>query len=126
MLTGESIPVDVAPGSSVIGAAMNNNGRIIVRATRIGSDTELARITAMVVEAQSSKAPIQRLADRISAVFVPVVTLVALGTFFLWYYYLDAVINGGDGRSLSTSISCLLYTSPSPRDRTRSRMPSSA
>ncbi len=84
---------------------MNNNGRIIVRATRIGSDTELARITAMVVEAQSSKAPIQRLADRISAVFVPVVTLVAIGTFFLWYYYLDAVINGGDGRSLSTSIS---------------------
>ena len=94
MLTGESIPVDVAPGSSVIGAAMNNNGRIIVRATRIGSDTELARITAMVVEAQSSKAPIQRLADRISAIFVPVVTLVAIGTFFLWYYYLDAVING--------------------------------
>jgi P-type Cu+ transporter len=105
MLTGESAPVDVAPGSSVIGASMNNNGRIIVRATRIGSDTELARITAMVVEAQSTKAPIQRLADRISAVFVPVVTLVAIGTFFLWYYYLDAALNGGDGRSLSTSIS---------------------
>jgi len=105
MLTGESMPIDVAPGSAVIGASMNNNGRIIVRATRIGSDTELARITAMVVEAQSTKAPIQRLADRISAVFVPVVTLVAIGTFFLWYYYLDAALNGGDGRSLSTSIS---------------------
>jgi Cu+-exporting ATPase len=105
MLTGESMPVDVSPGSAVIGASMNNNGRIIVRATRIGSDTELARITAMVVEAQSAKAPIQRLADRISAIFVPVVTLIAIGTFFLWYYYLDAALNGGDERSLSTSIS---------------------
>lgn len=105
MLTGESVPVEVTPGSAVIGASMNNNGRLIVRASRIGSDTELARITAMVVEAQSAKAPIQRLADRISAVFVPVVTLIAIGTFFLWYYYLDAALNGGDGRSLSTSIS---------------------
>jgi Cu+-exporting ATPase len=105
MLTGESVPIDVSPGSHVIGASMNNNGRIIVKATRIGSDTELARITAMVVEAQSAKAPIQRLADRISAVFVPIVTLVSIGTFFLWYYYLDAAINGGEGRSLSTSIS---------------------
>ena len=105
MLTGESVPMDVSPGSHVIGASMNNNGRIIVKATRIGSDTELARITAMVVEAQSAKAPIQRLADRISAVFVPIVTLVSIGTFFLWYYYLDAAINGGEGRSLSTSIS---------------------
>jgi P-type Cu+ transporter len=90
MLTGESVPIDVSPGSHVIGASMNNNGRIIVKATRIGSDTELARITAMVVEAQSAKAPIQRLADRISAVFVPIVTLVSIGTFFLWYYYLDS------------------------------------
>ena len=105
MLTGESVPMDVSPGSHVIGASMNNNGRIIVKATRIGSDTELARITAMVVEAQSAKAPIQRLADRISAVFVPIVTLVSIGTFFLWYYSLDAAINGGEGRSLSTSIS---------------------
>ena len=105
MLTGESVPVDVSPGSRVIGASMNNNGRIIVKATRVGSDTELARITAMVVEAQSAKAPIQRLADRISAVFVPIVTLVSIGTFFLWYYYLDSALNGGDGRSLSTSIS---------------------
>jgi Cu+-exporting ATPase len=105
MLTGESVPIDVSPGSHVIGASMNNNGRIIVKANRIGSDTELARITAMVVEAQSAKAPIQRLADRISAVFVPIVTLVSIGTFFLWYYFLDAAMNGGEGRSLSTSIS---------------------
>jgi Cu+-exporting ATPase len=86
MMTGESTPVEVGPGSRVIGAAINNNGRIIVRATRIGSDTELARITAMVVQAQGNKAPIQRLADRIAAIFVPVVTTLAIGTFFAWYY----------------------------------------
>jgi Cu+-exporting ATPase len=86
MMTGESTPVEVGPGSRVIGAAINNNGRIIVRATRIGSDTELARITAMVVRAQGNKAPIQRLADRIAAIFVPVVTTLAIGTFFAWYY----------------------------------------
>lgn len=86
MMTGESTPVEVGPGSRVIGASLNNNGRIIVRATRIGSDTELARITAMVVQAQGNKAPIQRLADRIAAIFVPAVTTLAIGTFFAWYY----------------------------------------
>jgi Cu+-exporting ATPase len=100
MMTGESTPVDVGPGSRVIGASLNNNGRIIVRATRIGSDTELARITAMVVQAQGNKAPIQRLADRIAAVFVPVVTALAVGTFFAWYY----LGNGGAGSSLAESI----------------------
>ena len=86
MLTGESKPVDVRPGSHVIGASVNHNGRLIVRATRIGSDTELARITAMVISAQGTKAPIQRLADKISAVFVPVVTVIAIGTFAGWFY----------------------------------------
>jgi Cu+-exporting ATPase len=86
MLTGESKPVDVGPGSLVIGASVNHNGRLIVRATRVGSDTELARITAMVISAQGTKAPIQRLADRISAVFVPIVTVIAIGTFAGWYY----------------------------------------
>lgn len=85
MLTGETKPVDVRPGSSVIGASVNHNGRLIVRATRVGSDTELARITAMVISAQGTKAPIQRLADRISAVFVPAVTVLAIGTFAGWY-----------------------------------------
>ena len=99
-MTGESNPVEVGPGSRVIGASLNNNGRIIVRATRIGSDTELARITAMVVQAQGNKAPIQRLADRISAIFVPVVTTLAIGTFFAWYY----LGNGGAGSSLAESI----------------------
>jgi len=85
MLTGETKPVDVRPGSQVIGAAVNHNGRLIVRATRVGSDTELARITAMVISAQGTKAPIQRLADRISAVFVPIVTAGAIATFAVWY-----------------------------------------
>jgi len=100
MMTGESTPVEVGPGSRVIGAAINNNGRIIVRATRIGSDTELARITAMVVQAQGNKAPIQRLADRISAIFVPIVTVLAIATFFAWYY----LGNSGEGSSLANSI----------------------
>ena len=78
MLTGETKPVDVRPGSMVIGASVNHNGRLIVRATRVGSDTELARITSMVISAQGTKAPIQRLADRISAVFVPIVTVLAM------------------------------------------------
>ena len=86
MLTGETKPVDVRPGSQVIGASVNHNGRLIVRATRVGSDTELARIAAMVISAQGTKAPIQRLADRISAVFVPVVTVISIGTFAGWYY----------------------------------------
>ncbi|MEY4347296.1 MAG: hypothetical protein RJA68_799 [Actinomycetota bacterium] len=96
MLTGESKPVDVGPGSQVIGASVNHNGRLIVRATRVGSDTELARITAMVISAQGTKAPIQRLADRISAVFVPIVTVLAIGVFVGWYY---------SGYSLTQSIS---------------------
>ena len=86
MLTGETKPVDVRPGSAVIGASINHNGRLIVRATRVGSDTELARITAMVISAQGTKALIQRLADRISAVFVPIVTVLAIGTFAGWYF----------------------------------------
>lgn len=84
LLTGESIPIDVSPGSGVIGSSLNRNGYLIIRATRIGADTELARITAMVVNAQSGKAPIQRLADRIAAIFVPVVTVISVATFFGW------------------------------------------
>ena len=96
MLTGETKPIEVRPGSQVIGASVNHNGRLIVRATRVGSDTELARITAMVISAQGTKAPIQRLADKISSVFVPIVTLIAIGTFVSWYY---------SGYSLTASIS---------------------
>ena len=100
MITGESTPVEVSPGSRVIGASLNNNGRIIVRATRIGSDTEFARITAMVVQAQGVKAPIQRVADRIASIFVPVVTALAIATFFAWHY----LGNDGAGYSVAQSI----------------------
>jgi Cu+-exporting ATPase len=100
MITGESTPVEVSPGSRVIGASLNNNGRIIVRATRVGSDTEFARITAMVVQAQGVKAPIQRIADRISSIFVPVVTTMSIATFFAWYY----LGNDGAGHSVAQSI----------------------
>ena len=100
MITGESTPVEISPGSRVIGASLNNNGRIIVRATRIGSDTELARISSMVVQAQGAKAPIQRVADRIASVFVPIVTTLAIATFFSWYY----LGNAGAGHSVAQSI----------------------
>lgn len=108
MITGESTPVDVAPGSIVIGSAMNNNGRIIVRATRVGSDTELARITSMVVSAQGSKTPIQTKADRIAAFFVPFVTVLALLTFEGWYLFGDKSLT----YSISTAISVLVIACP--------------
>ncbi|WP_405616230.1 heavy metal translocating P-type ATPase [Streptomyces sp. NBC_01511] len=84
MLTGESVPVEVGPGDSVTGATLNAGGRLVVEATRIGSDTQLARMARMVEDAQNGKAAAQRLADRISAVFVPVVIALALGTLGFW------------------------------------------
>ena len=107
MLTGETKPVDVRPGSAVIGASINHNGRLIVRATRVGSDTELARITAMVISAQGTKAPIQRLADRISAVFVPIVTVLAIGTFAGWYFTGSTLT-----KSISIAITVLVIACP--------------
>jgi Cu+-exporting ATPase len=84
MLTGESVPVEVAPGSDVAGATVNAGGRLVVRATRVGADTALAQIGRLVTEAQSGKAPVQRLADRISGIFVPVVIAIAVGTLGFW------------------------------------------
>ncbi|MEW2081045.1 heavy metal translocating P-type ATPase [Streptomyces sp. NPDC005283] len=84
LLTGESVPVEVEPGSQVTGATLNSHGRLTVRATRIGADTKLAQIAALVERAQTGKAEVQRLADRISAVFVPVVIALAAGTFAVW------------------------------------------
>ncbi|WP_129309082.1 heavy metal translocating P-type ATPase [Streptomyces sp. L2] len=84
MLTGESVPVDVGPGAKVTGATVNAGGRLVVEATRVGADTQLARMARLVEDAQNGKAEVQRLADRISAVFVPVVILIALGTFGVW------------------------------------------
>jgi Cu+-exporting ATPase len=84
LLTGESLPVEVKPGSEVIAGAINQNGRLIIEAKRVGSDTELSRITKMVLAAQAEKAPIQRVADRISGVFVPIVVLIAIATLSTW------------------------------------------
>lgn len=84
MLTGESVPEEVGPGDEVTGATVNANGRLVSRATHVGSDTQLAHIARMVEEAQSQKAPVQRLVDRISAVFVPVVIALSLLTLFGW------------------------------------------
>ncbi|MFI2423416.1 heavy metal translocating P-type ATPase [Streptomyces sp. NPDC018955] len=84
MLTGESVPVDVTAGDTVTGATVNAGGRLVVEATRIGADTRLARMARLVEEAQNGKARVQRLADRISGVFVPVVLLIAVGTFGVW------------------------------------------
>lgn len=84
MLTGESVPVDVGTGDAVTGATVNAGGRLVVEATRVGADTQLARMAKLVEDAQNGKAEVQRLADRISAVFVPVVMLIALATFGVW------------------------------------------
>ena len=84
LLTGESVPVEVGPGDSVVGATVNASGRIVVRATRVGADTQLAQMARMVTEAQMGKAPIQRLADRVSAIFVPVVIILAVATLGFW------------------------------------------
>ena len=108
LITGESKPVEITPGMLVIGSALNNNGRIIVRATRIGSDTELARITSMVVTAQGAKAPIQALADTIASFFVPIVTVLAIATFEGWYYFGDKSLT----YSISTAITVLVIACP--------------
>jgi Cu+-exporting ATPase len=84
LVTGEPVPVEVGPGSPVTGATVNAGGRLLVEATRVGSDTKLAQIARLVADAQAGKAPVQRLADRIAAVFVPFVILLALATLGAW------------------------------------------
>jgi Cu+-exporting ATPase len=85
LLTGESLPIDVRVGSEVIAGSINTSGRLIIEARRVGNDTELSRITKMVLTAQGEKAPIQKLADRISNVFVPIVILLSIATFTTWF-----------------------------------------
>jgi Cu+-exporting ATPase len=108
LITGESLPVEIKPGDKVIGSALNNNGRIIVRATRVGSDTEMARITSMVVTAQASKSPIQESADRIAAFFVPAVTTLSIATFLFWYYSQGKTLTV----AISTAITVLVIACP--------------
>ncbi len=109
MLTGESVPVDKEVGDPVTGATVNKFGSLKFEATQVGRDTVLAQIIRMVQEAQGSKAPIQRLADVVAGYFVPVVVLIALGTFALWYWGLDA---GNFSKALINSIAVLVIACP--------------
>lgn len=90
MLTGESVPVDVTPGDDVVGASINGRGRIVVFVTKTGGNTRLGEIVRLLQSAQASKAPVQRLADRISSIFVPIVLAIAAGTFLAWTFIADA------------------------------------
>jgi Cu+-exporting ATPase len=107
MLTGESVPVDVAPGHEVAGATVNTSGRLVVRAERVGSDTVLAQIARLVAEAQAGKAPIQRLADRVSAVFVPIVIGLSLATLAGWL-----VFDGDVSAAFTAAVAVLIIACP--------------
>jgi Cu+-exporting ATPase len=109
MLTGESLPVTKGPGELVVGATLNKNGALTMKATRIGQDTILARIIKAVEDAQSSKAPIQRVADRISGIFVPIVVGLAALTFAMWLLVID--IGNGAG-ALEKAIAVLVIACP--------------
>ncbi|MED3790901.1 heavy metal translocating P-type ATPase [Niallia alba] len=109
MLTGESIPVDKQAGDTVIGATINKNGFLKLKATKVGKETALAQIIKVVEEAQGSKAPIQRLADHISGIFVPIVVGLALLTFFVWYF---AITPGDFAESLEKLIAVLVIACP--------------
>jgi Cu+-exporting ATPase len=107
LLTGESVPIETGPGAEVAGATINVSGRLVVRATRVGAETALAQIARLVEEAQTGKAPVQRLADRISAVFVPVVIAIALGTLAFW------LVTGSDASfALSAAVAVLIIACP--------------
>ncbi|CEA03167.1 Copper-exporting P-type ATPase A [Jeotgalicoccus saudimassiliensis] len=109
MLTGESIPVEKEAGDSVIGATMNQNGTVNVRVTRTGKDTALAGIIKVVEEAQGNKAPIQRMADVISGYFVPIVIIIAIVTFIVWYFFASP---GNLEPALVAAISVLVIACP--------------
>jgi P-type Cu+ transporter len=107
MLTGESLPVEVAPGSEVAGATINTHGRLVVRATRVGAETALAQIARLVAEAQAGKAPIQRLVDRVSAVFVPIVIALAVVTLAGWL-----LVTGDAGAAFTAAVAVLIIACP--------------
>jgi Cu+-exporting ATPase len=107
LLTGESVPVEVGPGTPVAGATVNAGGRLVVRATRVGSDTQLAQMARLVEAAQSGKAPVQRLADRVSAVFVPVVIGLAVATLAVWL-----VLGQPAGAAFSAAVAVLIIACP--------------
>lgn len=107
LLTGEPVPVDVGPGSQVTGATVNTSGYLVVRAERVGEETMLAQIGRLVTQAQTGKAPVQRLADRISAVFVPVVIVIALATFGVW-----VATGGGLQAAFTAGVAVLIIACP--------------
>jgi len=107
MLTGEPVPVDVGPGAEVAGATVNTYGRLLVRATRVGAETALAQIARLVAEAQSGKAPIQRLVDRVSAVFVPIVIAISLATLGGWLAF-----TGDATRAFTAAVAVLIIACP--------------
>ncbi|WP_405567190.1 heavy metal translocating P-type ATPase [Streptomyces phaeochromogenes] len=107
MLTGESVPVDVTVGSAVTGATVNAGGRLVVEATRVGADTQLARMARLVEDAQNGKAQVQRLADRVSGVFVPVVLLIAVGTFGGWLG-----VTGDTAAAFTAAVAVLIIACP--------------
>ena len=109
MLTGESVPVEVRPGASVSGGTVNSGGMLVVRATRVGKDTKLAQIAELVVQAQNGKAAVQRLADRVAAIFVPVVIALALATLAAW---LIAGADDGVAHAFTAAVAVLIIACP--------------
>ncbi|MFG1679530.1 heavy metal translocating P-type ATPase [Nonomuraea sp. NPDC049269] len=107
MLTGESVPVEVRPGDAVTGATVNAGGRLVVRATRVGTDTQLAQMAKLVEEAQTGKAQVQRLADRISGIFVPIVIGLAVATLGFWLG-----TGGGAGAAFTAAVAVLIIACP--------------
>ncbi|MET9342662.1 heavy metal translocating P-type ATPase [Nonomuraea sp. NPDC003804] len=107
MLTGESVPVEVRPGDRVVGATVNAGGRLVVRAERVGADTQLAQMAKLVEDAQTGKAEVQRLADRISGIFVPIVIALAVGTLGFWLG-----TGGGAGAAFTAAVAVLIIACP--------------
>ncbi|SDY65948.1 Cu+-exporting ATPase [Modestobacter sp. DSM 44400] len=107
MLTGESVPVEVGAGDTVVGATVNAGGRIVVRATRVGADTQLAQMARLVEDAQNGKAQVQRLADRVSGIFVPVVIGLAAATLAFWL-----VTGAGVGMAFTAAVAVLIIACP--------------
>ena len=107
MLTGESVPIEVGPGDTVVGATLNSGGRLVVRATRVGADTELAQIGRLVEQAQTGKAEVQRLADRVSSVFVPIVIALALATLAGWL-----LVGAGAAMAFTAAVATLIIACP--------------
>ncbi|MFI7423663.1 heavy metal translocating P-type ATPase [Nonomuraea sp. NPDC049684] len=107
MLTGESVPVEVRPGDAVTGATVNAGGRLVVRATRVGADTQLAQMAKLVEDAQTGKAEVQRLADRVSGIFVPIVIALAVGTLGFWLG-----TGNGAGAAFTAAVAVLIIACP--------------